>query len=789
MDTLEIVSKMTDEEKTRILVGKDGWQTKDYIDLGISSVKTSDGPHGLRVEKPSKKIGLKESLNATSFPSPAAIASTWNVHLTKEVGELIGEEAAYQGVHVVLTPGVNIKKNPLCGRNFEYFSEDPYLAGKLGGAMISGVQKNGTGACLKHFAANNQEHRRMTVNSVVDERALREIYLTPFEIAVKDGSPQMVMTSYNRVNYKYAHENEELLSILRNDWNYDGVVTSDWGGENDIVNSVNAGGDLCMPASEYYVQKLTEGINTGKVDREKLDKAVGRIIKLQKNLVKSGKAGESGVEYDYNLQVARKCAEESIVLLNNDGVLPLNHFDPVTFFGDQVFDTVTQGGGSSRVNPLKKENLIDIIDQYDLNVAGAHATDFLTVKNKKSKSAPRNYCDDEIAVVVLGYPDYFETEGRDRPSLSLPDKQISAYRSIRILFKKVVVVVISGGIVDFSPFKDANATLYCPLGGEKSPTAIMRVLSGSVNPSGKLTETIPSSYDDVPANDEFGKDFTTLYKESVFVGYRYYEKAKVPVLYPFGHGLSYTEFQYSSASVSDKGVKFTVKNVGDYDGAEVCQVYVGKPESQIFRPQKELKGFTKVFLRAGEEKTLFIPFDEYTFRYFSEDTEKFEKEAGNYKIYVAASAEDIRLSVSLLNTGTAKIRQRSDIPTYFSGKINDVSKEEFQALLGKDVVEETYDFYMKNRIKIGLNSTLLDLAYSKGLITRIVGKVLRRKVKNINELAPKKAGDLLMTVNVPLRMAIVFAGLNQRQADGLLKICNGRFFKGLSELLKGKKDK
>ncbi len=785
MDIHETILKMTDEQKVKLLGGQDNWHTASIDEYKIPSVKTSDGPQGLRVEVSNKKLGFNESKPATCFPTPAALSSTWNVDLIKEIGTLIGEEAAYNGVNVVLSPGINIKRNPLCGRNFEYFSEDPYLSGQLGAAMVEGIQKNGTGACVKHFAANNREYRRMTVNSVIDERALREIYLTPFEIAIKKASPKMVMTAYNRVNGTFANENEHLIrDILRNEWQFDGVVTSDWGGTHDRVRSINAGSDLCMPHSDYYEEVLLDGVNKGNVDKEKLDKSVYRMIRLANETNKPYKAGASGIEYAYNRQVALKAAEESLVLLKNDNVLPLNPFEPVMFVRSETNPLPVSGGGSSRVVPLERRKIDDVVLSSDLNVESVRGFGcFLEDKKKKPTNAIP--CTAEVAVVIFSNPDYYETEGRDRPNFELCSEQISAYRSIRGQFRKVISVVVSGGAVNLSPILDSDAILYCPLLGETQEKAIMNVLCGDANPCGKLSETFPASYDDVPTN--LGDDFTCEYRESIYVGYRYYEKANVPVLFPFGHGLSYTEFLYSNAVADKKGVKFDIKNIGDTDGAEVCQIYVSKPESKVYRPIKELKGFVKVFLRAGEQKSIYVPFDEYTFRYYDKNTSSFEKEAGVYKIYVAASAEDIRLSVNVLNSGTGKILRDDDIPNYYTGKISNVDKEEFERLLGYKSESETYNFYKKNRIEITLDETIKDLAYSKSLISRAVGKYFKRKTIKASKLSAKKAADLCMASDIPLRTAVTYAGFSVVQAEGLVDLCNGRFFKGVKKMLTKKK--
>lgn len=785
MDLRATVNLMTDEQKIKILGGKDNWTTYGDDELKIKPIKTSDGPNGLRVEISSKNIGMNESKPATCFPTASALSSTWNPDLIKEVGSLIGEEAAFNGVNVVLSPGINIKRNPLAGRNFEYYSEDPYLSGKLGAAMITGIQKNGTGACVKHFAANNQEYRRMTVNAIVDERALREIYLTPFEIAVKQAKPKALMTAYNRVNGEYANENRHLLSdVLRGEWQYDGVVISDWGGTNDCVKSVNAGADLHMPRSDYHEATLLNGLQNGTLDKDKLNASVERILRLSLETTKPFKAGESGVEYTYNRQVALKAAEESIVLLKNDGALPLNHFEPLQFIGSALENAPFEGAGSSRVNPMSRKNLFDTLFDYDLNVECVKGFDAFIPNKKKKKKKDALPIGGEVAVVFLSHPDFYETEGRDKPNFELPNEQISAYRSIRSLFRKVITVVISGSAVDLSPVLGSDAIFYCPLLGETQASAIINVLTGAVNPSGKLAETFPLGYESVPTKNGFGCDFTAEYRESVFVGYRYYEKAKVPVLFPFGHGLSYTSFLYSDAAVDKNGVSFYVQNVGDTDGYEVCQVYVSKPETKVYRPVKELKGFEKVYLRAGEKKKIFVPFDEYTFRYFNVQTNAFEVEAGSYKIFVASSSEDVRLSVTTLISGTTKVLPNALSPTYELAKIDNVTDDEFYGILGYVPKQEGYAFYKKNRIVITLNSTIKDLAYAKGLIPRAIGRHFKKKVLNARKLSAKKAGDYCMASDVPLRMAVGYLNFSPTNAEGLLDVCNGKFFKGVKKMLK-----
>lgn len=788
MDFLETINNLTDEQKLDLLVGKDNWNTQNYPELGISSVKMSDGPHGLRIEKPSKKHGLKDGIAATCFPTSSALATTWNTSLVEHIGTLMGEEAAFNKVQAILGPGINIKRNPLCGRNFEYYSEDPYLAGKLGAAMIRGIQNNGTIACVKHFAVNSQESGRMTVNAVVDRRALMEIYLTPFEIAIKEGGPKMLMTSYNRINGEYAHENNFLIGeVLRNRFLYDGVIVSDWGATNDITKSINAGSDLTMPFSAYHKSCLASDFGLGKIDRECFYNSVERILNLQKFSSKPNKAGESGVEYQYNYQQAVKACKESIVLLKNQNALPLSPFFPLTFIGDQLFDTTIQGGGSSKVTPNTSRNIADFVDDYDLHVVGKVGFESILNKKKKSNRETADDAPKDTAVVFFGYPKNYETEGKDRPNLSLPSEQISAYKSIRATFRKVVAVVISGSVVDYEPIFSADAILYVPYGGEGMPKAIMEVLTGNFCPSGKLSETIPISYNDVPTSTDFGDKFTLLYRESVFVGYRYYDKANVPVRFPFGHGLSYTEFEYSKLKVDKKGATFTIKNIGDYDGAEVCQLYIGKQETKTFRPTKELKGFVKVFLRKNEQKTVTIPFDEMSFRYYNLENDRYEREAGNYKIYIASSLEDIRLSSTVLISGTSKLTPKTYLKNYYEGKVKNVDLNEFENLYGQKIIVEKLDFIKKKRIKVNKNTTLEDLRFCKSFIGRIVGRHIYKKTLKTKKLSPDEITMAHMTAQQPLRSVASFIGYNKNQLNGLITLLNGKPFLGLKQIRKGKK--
>lgn len=791
MNRDELLKALSEEEKLSLLVGKDMWHTHDLPTHGIKSIKTSDGPHGLRVERSKKKAPFNESEIFTCFPTASAIARSWNPALIEAAGEVIGSEAAYAKVNLVLGPGINIKRNPLCGRNFEYFSEDPYLTGKLGAAYVRGIQKNGTGACVKHFAANSREYRRMSMNAVIDERALREIYLTPFEIVVKESAPEAVMTAYNRINGEYAGESRHLIKdILREEWQYDGVVVSDWGGTNNRAAALMAGADLEMPSSILGVEELENGRSGGSCDIAAVENSVRRILKLENNTSKPGKAGANSISPDYNAQKAMQCAEESIVLLKNEHALPLNEYDPIALFGELFTETPVQGGGSSRVNPSTEESLLTAIGKTNLNSVGFDKA--YDLKNKKYKNLAKNAevmrTKAGIAVIALGYPDFYESEGFDRADMKLPFSQISAYKTVRSLFKKVIVILFSGGPVELGEVSDCDGLVYAGLNGQKSAAALVKVILGTVNPSGKLTETFPLKYEEVPSYENFGNTFQDEYRESIFVGYRYYEKAKVNVAYPFGYGLSYTEFAYFNAHADKNGVTFNIKNVGDTDGAEVCQMYISFSDSHVYRPVKELKGFVKVMLKAGEQKSVFIPFDDKTFRYFSTETGKFEREAGNYKIYIAASSDDIRLSVPILMSGTAKIKQVNDSPSYVSGSVRNVRKEEFERIYGSKINDEDYDFYKKKRINITEHTTLSDLKYSKGLFGRTMARFATKKLKRAKKAHDyKKFGVYSMFADLPLGTAARFAGFNSYKKEGLLMLVGGKFFKGLKMILRKQK--
>ena len=643
-----IIDKLTLKEKASLVTGKDFWQTREIDKAGIPSAFLSDGPHGVRRQAAAADhLGLNASIPATCYPTAATMANSWDPELGEGLGERLGQEAAVQKVNVLLGPGTNMKRNPLCGRNFEYFSEDPYLAGKMAASYIRGIQSNGISACVKHFACNDQEENRMTLDSVLDERTLREIYLTAFEIAVKEGKTKAIMSSYNLVNGMYANENEHLLvDILRKEWGFEGLVVTDWGGNNDSVLSLKCLNALEMPGNPDRPDEIVKAIEEGKLEESILDDNVDNLLTIIFDTMENGvnKAPEK-FDVEEHHAFAEKCAEESAVLLKNDGVLPVNNEKKVAFIGDFLFLPRYQGAGSSIVNPTKLDNTKDLLEKCGLNVVGA-ARGFNRY-GKKSKKLHKEAIElankAEIVVLYLGLDEVSEAEGLDRKHLYLENNQLELVKDIKELGKQIVVVLSCGSAIEIPFVEDVNAILHGYLNGQAGAQAILNILSGKVNPSGKLSETYPIKLEDVASSDNFPSHTRTIeYREAYGIGYRYFEKANVKVNFPFGFGLSYTQFEYSNLEVKEDGVDFVIKNIGAFKGKEVAQLYVGLEESDIIRPVKELKGFIKVELKPGESKKVHIAFDDKTFRYFNVVTNKWEIEKGTYDILIGASSDDIR---------------------------------------------------------------------------------------------------------------------------------------------------
>ena len=790
MKHADIIKQMTLEEKCYLFSGKDFWQTRSVERLGVPNMTLSDGPHGIRKQEGAgDQLGLNGSLPATCYPTAATIANSWDTALGEEIGEHLGTEAASQGVGTLLGPGLNIKRSPFCGRNFEYFSEDPYLAGKMAASYIRGIQKNGVAACPKHFAANSQELRRMASDSVMDERTLREIYLTGFEIAVKEGRARSIMSAYNRINGVYANENEHLLQeILRDEWGFDGFVVSDWGASNDHTEGVRAGSHLEMPTTGGDSDlELIEAVKSGRFSQELLDQRVDELLDVILSVTKSIKPLE-GKPFDVEKHhaMAAKASEQSIVLLKNENnILPLKKGAKVAVIGEFAQKARYQGAGSSVVNPTRLDNAMDVIKNFDLDVAGFEAGYPRSGKGDPAMQARAVELAKKADIVLLyiGLDEISESEGLDRSHMRLPQSQIDLIEAVAAVNPSVVAVMSAGSAVEMPWLPKCKALVHGYLCGQAGASSVLKVITGQVNPSGKLAESYPVKYEDVSSAPYFpAKERTAEYREGLYVGYRYFETANVPVLFPFGFGLSYTTFEYSDLTVTGKEATFTLKNTGKMDGAEVAQLYVSKPDGDVFRPAKELKGFTKVFLKAGESRQVTIPLDDKAFRYFNVKTNRFETEGGAWTVMIGASCADIRLSgtVSVKGTQAASPYDKAKFAKYFSGDIKSVSDAEFEALLGRPIPDGHWSG------TLDMNDAICQLYYAKSWIARKVYKIMTNM---LNKSIQKGEPDLNITFiyNMPFRGIAKMAGgmCTMEMAEGILTIVNGHFFKGLGAVIGG----
>ena len=792
----DIIDKLTLKEKASLISGKDFWQTVNIDRVGLRSAFLSDGPHGVRRQAAAADhLGLNASIPATCYPTAATMANSWDVELGEGLGQRLGQEAAVQKVNILLGPGTNMKRSPLCGRNFEYFAEDPYLAGKMAAGYIRGIQSNGISACVKHFACNNQEENRMTLDSVVDERTFRELYLTAFEIAVKEGKTKSIMSSYNLINGVYANENEHLLvDILRNEWGYKGLVVTDWGGNNDSVLSLKCGNQLEMPGNPDRPEEVIKAIEAGELDESVLDDNIDTLLDTILETFKNGvdKAPEK-FDVEEHHEFAKKCAEESAVLLKNNGVLPLNPSKKVAFIGDFLYLPRYQGAGSSIVNPTKLDNTADLIKKCNIQTVGVCRG--FNRYGKKSKKLHNEAIElakkADTVVLYLGLDEVTEAEGLDRKNMHLEDNQIQLVKDIKELKKDIVVVLSCGSAIEIPFVNDVDAILHCYLNGQAGAEAALNILEGDVNPSGKLSETYPISLEDVPSSDNFPSHTRTIeYREAYGVGYRYFDKANVKVNFPFGYGLSYTKFEYSNLEVNKDGVSFDITNVGAVKGKEIAQLYVGLALSAVIRPLKELKGFIKVELEPKQVKRVNIPFDDKTFRYFNTKTNKWEIEGGEYDIYIGASSADIALKGTLKVEGTKAEPPyiKTDLPNYAVGNLRNISDEEFAKLLGREIPNGALPFYKKNRMVIDYNTTFRELRYSKRWIGRLIGKAIPWFTRVLYKMGNRVLANTLVmgVVHQPMRGMSRFSqgGLRMSQLDGLISVFNGHFFSGLHHFFK-----
>lgn len=664
-DIDKLISEMTLEEKAGLCSGEDFWHTKKVDRLGIPDVMVSDGPHGLR-KQDIDTVDPNESIEAVCFPAACATACSFDRELMLSMGETLGEECRAEDVSVLLGPAVNIKRSPLCGRNFEYISEDPYLAGELSAAYINGVQSKNVGTSIKHFAANSQETRRMTCSSDMSERTLREIYFPAFETAVKKAQPWTVMCSYNLINGEYSSENDNLLNkVLRDEWGFKGYVMSDWGAVNDRVKGLAAGLDLEMPSSGGLNDaKIVEAVKNGTLDEKVLDTAVKRILE-QVYRYRDVKGGEHIFDRSADHKKAADIAKECIVLLKNDGALPLPHSNAkIAFIGAFAKDPRIQGGGSSHINTKNISNALDSAAKYsDVSYAEGYERESNDTNPALLEEAVQLAADSDVAVIFAGLPDSFESEGYDRQHMRMPDCQNELIDEICKVQENVIVVLHNGSPVEM-PWNDkVSAVLEVYLCGEATGEATADILFGKANPCGKLAETIPMKLSDTPCHLTFPGDRHAEYNEGVFVGYRYYDKKEMAVRYPFGHGLSYTTFEYSDIKLSDTAVgdddiltvNAVITNTGNCAGKEIVQLYVADKSGFAVRPEKELKDFIKIELQPGESKTVTFRLDKRAFSYYNEELGDWYAPNGKYDIMIASSSRDIRLTAEVTHKTAVKL--------------------------------------------------------------------------------------------------------------------------------------
>ena len=785
MKHTDIIIKLNLEQKCALLSGDTVFTTRGYKNAGVPSITLSDGPNGVRKQAgAADHLGLNPSVPATCFPTAATVACSWDPALGEEIGRAMGEEAAAQEVAVLLGPGLNTKRSPLCGRNFEYFSEDPYLSGKMAAAYVRGIQTEGISACPKHFAVNSQELRRMASDSVVDERTLRELYLTGFEIVVKEAHPKALMSSYNLINGIYANENVHLLQdILREEWGFDGAVVTDWGGSNDHALGVKNGSTLEMPApGGDAVRELLAAVRSGKITEADVDARLDELLTLVLDTHAVVERHSRSFDADAHHALARRAAGESVVLLkNDDALLPLAEGTRVAVIGDFAETPRYQGAGSSAVNSIKVDTFLD-----RLNDSGLHSVGFAPGFDRQGKpdaakqaEAVALAAEADAVLLCLGLDEIKESEGLDRADMKLADNQIELLQAVREANPNTVVIVNAGASLETPWLAHCKALVYGALGGQAGAGAMVDVLTGKINPGGKLAETWANAYDDTPARDHFaGPGRTVQYREGLYVGYRYYQTAGVPVAFPFGHGLSYTQFAYSDLRADAHSATLTVTNTGDRAGAEIVQLYVAKPNAEIFRPAQELKAFAKVQLAAGESKTVTLTLDDKAFRYWNTRTDSWEVEGGTYELRVGASSADIRLTAAVEVIGTDALNPYAGkaLPHYQSSKVQTVPDAEWETLLGRPIPDD--------RVKIDRNMTLGELNHGRSPLGWLVWAVLTALL-NASYKKGKPDLNVLFQYNMPLRALakMTNGAISMGMVDGIVMEVQGFWVIGLVRVI------
>ncbi|MDP3305996.1 MAG: glycoside hydrolase family 3 C-terminal domain-containing protein [Erysipelotrichaceae bacterium] len=775
-----IIDQMTNEEKASLGSGADFWHTQPIPTVGIPSIMMTDGPHGLRKQKDQgDHIGINQSYPATCFPTAATLANSWDKELIKQMGEALANECHSQHVSLLLGPGINIKRSPLCGRNFEYFSEDPYLVGELANSLVCSIESSGIGTSLKHFAVNNQEYNRMVSDSIVDPRALREIYLSAFEKVVKQAKPATVMAAYNKVNGTYCCENEFLLNeVLRKEWGYEGVVVSDWGATNDRIKSHVAGMDLQMPGiTKEDDRKVADALASGLLNPKVIDASVSRVLHLTDSYPTSG----NSIDEEMHHQLARKIASESFVLLKNDGLLPLTLNENILIIGNMAKHPRYQGSGSSLISPTKLPSLIDVFDNrliaytYSEGIGSGDMADekLLQEAVELAKTA-------RIVLIMAGLPETYESEGFDRQHLDMPKSHNELISRISEVNKNVVVILSAGSPVTMPWMDSVNALLHTYLSGQAGSEAIMDVLFGDVNPSGKLAETYPRDIKDTPCYGNFAQPGrNALYKESIFIGYRYYDTFNVDVLFPFGFGLSYTTFGYRDLNIEgefpDLTVSFVVENTGSVSGGEIAQLYIHHKNPSIFKAKRALKGFEKVHLQPSESKIVTIRLDSRSFSYFNTDINDWVIENGDYEIQIGESITHIHLRESVLydkNTISTPVKSLPEfVPDYYNRNHPiSISDGNFTQLTGITI---PFAFRRKDE-PFTINSTITELA--DVWIGRLLATLALRQSKKLMPSTDEKIMKMIErgVMESPLRSLIAMSNgtMTLGMVQWILKIAN-----------------
>lgn len=780
-----LLKELTLEEKCALLSGAETFKTRGMPKHGIPQIWLSDGPHGLRKQAgESDHLGLNPSVPATCFPTASAVANSWDTALGEEIGAALGEEAAAQEVSVLLGPGLNMKRNPLCGRSFEYFSEDPYLAGKLAAGYIRGIQSKGVAACPKHFAVNSQETRRMASDSIVDQRTLREIYLTGFEIAVKEGHPRSIMSSYNLVNGTYANENKHLLmEILRGEWGFDGAVITDWGGSNDHALGVKNGSTLEMPVpGGDSVRELLAALESGKISESDIDARLSELLPLVFDTKAALDAAPREFDAAAHHALARRAAEESLVLLKNEGsLLPLAAGTKVAVIGDFAKNPRYQGAGSSMVNSTQVDVLLDKLIDSELNVIGYQQG--FDRHGKPDAALQKSACElaaqADTVILCMGLDEIAESEGLDRSNLRLAQNQVDLLQAVAAVNPKIVVVLYSGSVVETPWLDNCQALLYAALGGQAGAGAVADALAGKVNPCGKLAETWPLAYADIPSAADFATRRKTVeYREALYIGYRYFTTAEKAVRFPFGYGMSYTTFAYSDMAADEQGVSLTVTNTGSVAGTEIVQLYVAKKNSELFRPAKELKGFARVTLAPGEKQRITITLDDKAFRFWNVKANRWEIEGGEYELLVGASVEDIRLCEKITVHGTATVHPYEDrnLDCYYKGDVLCVSDADFEKLLGHPIPN--------GKTKIDRNLTLGELNHARSPLGWLVWLVLTILL-DVSYKRGKPDLNILFQYNMPLRALakMTNGAISMGMVDGIVMELQGFWILGLVRVI------